>query len=217
MKKCIILGNGNPPKKSLLNFLDSKGYSTLICADGGSNAALKYDIIPDVIIGDLDSIKPETYDYFYDKCKIIKIKDQYSTDIEKCLMYSIKQKFVEAVLVGVTGDRLDHSFCNLGIVLKYFNKIKIKVIHEKSILEAITGDVILKTVPGEIISLYGFDSKTKIKSSGLKYPLRNISLPFGKKDGTSNVALGNVVKLNIKYGKIFIVRDFNMMKQHGLF
>lgn len=217
MKKCIILGNGNPPKKNLLNFLDKKGYSTLICADGGSNIALKYDIIPDIIIGDLDSINPDTYDFFYDKCKIIKIKNQYSTDVEKCLMYAIKQKFVEAVLVGVTGDRLDHSFCNLGIVLKYFNKIKIKVIHEKSILEAVTGDVILKTIPGEIISLYGFDDKTKIKSYGLKYQLKNITLPFGKKDGTSNVALGKVVKLNIKNGKIFIVRDFYMIKEYGLF
>jgi len=217
MKKCIILANGEPPKKSVINFLDSKGYSTLICADGGSNSALKYDLIPDVIIGDLDSIMPETYDFYYDKCKIIRMKSQDDTDVEKCLKYAIKQKFNEAILIGATGDRLDHSFCNLGIVLKFFSKIKIRVIHKKSILEAATGKIKLQTYPGEIISIYGFDGVTRIKSSGLKYPLKNISLPFGKRESTSNVAVGKSVELDVKNGKVFIIRDFEMMRKYGLF
>lgn len=217
MKKCIILANGEPPKKSIINFLDSKGYSTLICADGGSNSALKYDLIPDVIIGDLDSILPETYDYYFDKCKIIKIRSQDDTDVEKCVKYAIKQKFNEAILIGATGDRLDHSFGNLAIVLKFFHKIKIRIIHHKSILEAATGKIKLQTYPGEIISIYGFDDKTKIKSSGLKYQLKNISLPFGKRESTSNVALSKTVDLEIKNGKIFIIRDFEMMRKYGLF
>lgn len=217
MKKCIILANGEPPKKSVIDFLDKKGYSTLICADGGSNSALKLDLIPDYIIGDLDSIKPETYDYFYDKCKIIKIRSQNDTDVEKCLKFAINQKFEEAILIGATGERLDHTFCNLGIVLKFFNKIKIKILHKKSLLEAYTGKIILTAIPGEIISIYGFDEKTKIKSAGLKYPLKNISLPFGKKESTSNVATRKKVELEIKNGKVFIIRDFEMMSKYGLF
>lgn len=217
MKKCIILANGEPPKKFVIDFLDKKGYSTLICADGGSNSALKLDLIPDYIIGDLDSIKPETYDYFYDKCKIIKIRSQNDTDVEKCLKFAINQKFEEAILIGATGDRLDHTFCNLGIVLKFFSKIKIKILHKKSLLEAYTGKIILTAIPGEIISIYGFDEKTKIKSAGLKYPLKNISLPFGKKESTSNVATRKKVELEIKNGKVFIIRDFEMMSKYGLF
>lgn len=217
MKKCIILANGEPPKKFVIDFLDKKGYSTLICADGGSNSALKLDLIPDYIIGDLDSIKPETYDYFYDKCKIIKIRSQNDTDVEKCLKFAINQKFEEAILIGATGERLDHTFCNLGIVLKFFNKIKIKILHKKSLLEAYTGKIILTAIPGEIISIYGFDEKTKIKSAGLKYPLKNISLPFGKKESTSNVATRKKVELEIKNGKVFIIRDFEMMSKYGLF
>ncbi len=217
MKKCIIIANGDPPKKSLIDFLDKRGYSTLICADGGSNTALKLDLIPDVIIGDLDSILPETYDYFYDKCKIIKVKDQYSTDVEKCLKYAIKKKFNEAILLGANGDRLDHSFCNFGIVLKYFNKIKIKLIHKESILEVITGTVKLSSIKGEIISLYGIYNKTKITSSGLKYQLKNNSLPFGKRDSTSNITISSNVELKVKNGKIFIIRNFEFLKNHGLF
>lgn len=217
MKKCIILANGEPPKKSLIAFLNKKGYSTLICADGGSNSALKYDIIPDVIIGDLDSILPETYDYYYDKCRIIKLRSQNDTDVEKSLKYAIKNKYDDAILVGVTGNRLDHTFCNLGIALKYFNQIKVRIIHGSSILEALTGKVKINTLPGEVISIYGFDEKTKILSKGLKYPLKNISLPFGKRDSTSNVAISNIVELYIKKGKIFLIRDFELMRTHDLF
>ncbi|NMB83195.1 MAG: thiamine diphosphokinase [Ignavibacteria bacterium] len=215
MKKCIILANGQPPQKSLFSYLDKVGYSTLICADGGANTAFKYKLLPQVIIGDLDSISKTALDYYKAKSKVIKITRQNDTDVEKCLKYAIKKKFNEVVLVGATGDRLDHSFCNLGIVLKFSDKIKISVIHQKSVLQSYSGNVTLKTIPGEVISLYGISRSTKIYSSGLKYQLKNISLPFGERESTSNIALHEGVDLKIKNGKIFVVRDYELMKKNG--
>ncbi|MEK6551902.1 MAG: thiamine diphosphokinase [Bacteroidota bacterium] len=217
MKKCIILANGFPPKKSIVEFLYNKGYETLLCADGGANSAKILNLIPEYIIGDFDSIRPDVYKYYSDKCDIIKIKRQNDTDVEKCLKFIIKKKYDEVVLLGATGDRLDHSFCNLGIVLKYFSKIKVTIIHQRSLLTAYTGNIILSTIPNEIISLYGFDSKTRVKSSGLKYPLKNISLPFGQKESTSNIAVNNKVQLQIKGGIIFVIRDFDLLKKYDLF
>ncbi len=216
MKKCIIWANGKAPRKSVVLYLQKIGYDTLICADGGANSAGKYNIIPDVVVGDFDSIEEKTISAFKNKSKIIHVRSQYSTDVEKCLYYAIKKNFNEAILIGVTGDRLDHTFCNLGIVLKFFDKIKLRIAAENSFLSAFTGNIELRTLPGETISLYGFNSKTKIFSEGLKYPLKNISLPFGEKESTSNVALTNKVKLKIKGGKIFIIRDFNLLKRNGL-
>ena len=217
MKKCIILANGFPPKKSIVEFLYNKGYETLLCADGGANSAKILNLIPEYIIGDFDSIRPDVYKYYSDKCDIIKIKRQNDTDVEKCLKFIIKKKYDEVVLLGATGDRLDHSFCNLGIVLKYFSKIKVTIIHQRSLLTAYTGNIILSTIPNEIISLYGFDSKTRVKSSGLKYPLKNIALPFGQKESTSNIAVNNKVQLQIKGGIIFVIRDFDLLKKYDLF
>ncbi len=216
MKKCIILANGQPPKKSVISFLINAGFSTLICADGGADTAMLYKLSPDYIIGDLDSISPEAVNHYSKKCRIIKIKRQNDTDVEKCLKFAIKNRFTEAILIGGTGDRLDHSFCNLGIVLKFSNNIKITVIHQKSLLRTFSGDLTLKTVRGETISVYGIKEKTKILSRGLKYPLKNISLPFGERESTSNIALGEKVELKIKNGSIFVVRDFYLMKKHGL-
>ena len=217
MKKCIILANGKAPKKSVIQFLKKKNYSTLICADGGANQAKKLGLAPNYIIGDMDSITEQNLNFFKSKSKIIKLKRQNDTDVEKCLKFAIKNKFNEAVLLGVTGKRLDHTFCNLGIVIKFFSEIKLRLIAEDSLLRPYNGKVNINAFPGETISIYGFDKKTKITSEGLKYPLKNSSLPFGEKESTSNVAASEKVSLEITGRIIFVIRDFNTVKSHGLF
>jgi thiamine pyrophosphokinase len=216
-KKCIILANGKPSKKSIITFFQKKEFETLICADGGANSALKMKLIPDYIIGDLDSISSQALKRFRNTSKIIQLKGQNDTDVEKCLKYAIKKNYTEALLVGVTGNRLDHTFCNLGIVLKFYQRINISLIAEDSFLKPYAGSVKLKTFPGETISLYGFDRKTKIISKGLKYPLKNIPLPFGERESTSNVSNSTKVELNIRSGVVFVIRDVNQMIKYDLF
>jgi len=217
MKKCIILANGKPPKKSIITSFQKKKYEKLICADGGANSALKLNLVPDVIIGDFDSISQAALKEFKSVSKFIRIKRQNDTDVEKCLKYAIKKKYDEALLVGATGNRLDHTFCNLGIVNKFSSQIEISLVAENSYLKSYTGKLKMQTVPGETISLYGIDKKTKITSIGLKYSLDKTALPFGEKESTSNVATGGSVKLNIQRGKIFVMRDINLMMKHDLF
>ena len=212
MKKCIIVANGSPPRRSDIAYLKIRCYKTLIAADGGANSLYDVNIVPDFIIGDMDSISDEALAKFKNVSKVIPVKRQTDTDVEKCLKFAVRKKFTHAVLLGATGNRLDHSFCNLGIVLKYDDKIHVAIIHERSYLAAYSGQVKLKTNPGEIISVYGFDEKTKITSKGLKYQLRNVSLPFGKKESTSNVAVGDTVELKITGGKVFVIRTIDAVK-----
>ncbi|MEJ5261358.1 MAG: thiamine diphosphokinase [Ignavibacterium sp.] len=216
MKKCIIIANGRSPSKNVVNFFKKKDYSTIICADGGANSAFKLGLVPDFIIGDLDSIKPEILEFYSDKSTIIKIKRQNDTDVEKCLKFAIRKGFSEALLLGVTGDRLDHTICNLGIVLKFYNQIKCCIVAENSYLIPTDETITLKSNAGETISIYAFDKKTKITSDGLKYPLRNSTLAFGERESTSNVAISNSVRIVVKGGIIFIIRDFNFIRKNDL-
>lgn len=217
MKKCIILANGRPPRKSVVKFLMSKEYDTLICADGGANHAHILGLVPEYVIGDLDSIYESTKVFLKNKSEIIKVSRQNDTDVEKCLKFAMKKKAKDIILMGVTGDRLDHTICNLGIVKKFFNKVSLKIVAENSLLVPYSGNVEIKTKKDETISLYGFDSKTKILSHGLKYPLRNVPLPFGEKESTSNVATGEKVKLKITGGIIFVIRDFKNARKNDFF
>lgn len=216
MKKCIIIANGKSPTKKNVLFFIGKGYSTIICADGGANSAKKLGITPHYIIGDLDSINTGIKKYYENKSTIIKYKRQNDTDVEKCLKFAIKKKFDEVVLLGATGDRLDHTICNLGIIIKFYKKIKILLAAESSFLIPTDRSLILKSLKGETVSLYAFDSKTRITSYGLKYKLNSTLLPFGKRESTSNVSTSSSIKLNVKGGIIFIIRDFNFIKKYDL-
>lgn len=215
--KAIILGNGKRPQKRTIQYLKRQGYERFICADGGANSAYKMRLQPDYIIGDMDSVEPEIIEYFEGASVIMKYDRQDDTDIEKCLKFAIDMGWTEAVLLGATGDRLDHSFCNMGIAIKYFDDIRIRLIAEKSILTVHTGLLELRSLPGEIISIYGIDDDTIFTSWGLKYPLTGFSLPFGKRESTSNVSTQNTVKISIENGKGLIIRDFSFVRKHGLF
>ena len=144
MKKCIILANGKPPRKNVITFFQKNGFDSLLCADGGADSAIRLGLTPHFIIGDLDSISKDTIKKFKNTSKIVQYKRQNDTDVEKCLKFVIKNKFSEALLIGATGNRLDHTICNLGIVLKFFSKIKISLLAENSYLKPYTGDVRLK-------------------------------------------------------------------------
>ncbi len=216
MKRCIIIANGKSPTKKVVDYFYSKGFNTVICADGGANSAMKIGITPDFIIGDLDSVNKNVLNYYKDKSVIIKYKRQNDTDVEKCLKYAIKKKYQEVILLGVTGDRLDHTICNLGIVIKFYKKIKILINSENSFLTPADKPIQLKSIKGETISLYAFSDKTKITSQGLKYKLNNTALPFGVRESTSNVSISSLVNLKIIGGIIFVIRDFNFIKKYDL-
>lgn len=216
-KSCIIIANGDMPRKGIINYLLKKDTDTIIAADGGANSALKLGIIPNYIIGDFDSLQKNVKKYFSDKAVFIHYKRQNDTDVEKSLKFAIKKGFKKVYLFGATGNRLDHSICNLGIIIKFFDRLKIILIHGKTILAPYNTDVVLQTIPNETISLYAFDDETFITSKGLKYPLKNANLKFGKKESTSNVALGTQVELKISGKIIFVIRELNTVKNNGLF
>ena len=216
MKSCIIIANGDQPSKQNINYLLKNGVETIIAADGGANSCFKLGIVPHYIIGDFDSINPKVLSYYKGKSVLIKQSRQNDTDVEKALKYVIKKKFETVYLLGGTGDRLDHSICNLGIVIKFFLKIRIIIIHGKTVLFPYADNVKLKSTPNETVSLYAFNSNTRITSSGLKYPLRDVSLPFGEKESTSNIVLLDNFELKISGGIVFVIRELKIMKKDGL-
>ena len=90
MKYAIFL-NGEYPEfnEEYRNLLKDR---VIYCADGGANFAYKENILPCVILGDLDSISSEALNYFKaNNVKIIKFSgDKDYTDFELVLMDILK-------------------------------------------------------------------------------------------------------------------------------
>lgn len=217
MKKCLILANGEAPVKAEIEFILGSGYKTLICADGGANTAFEYELIPDFIVGDFDSVKKEVLDFYYGKSTIKQFYGQDDTDVEKCLRFAIDKGYRKAIITGGTGDRLDHSFSNLAVCLRFSDEIEVNLIHKKSLLFVHHGKVKIKTTPGEPISIYGFDKNTLLKSKGLKYDLHNTAFPFGIRESSSNEAADSEIELEISEGKIILIRNYKDAVENGFF
>lgn len=213
--KAIIVGNGDSPQKSVILKLQKVGYNTLIAADGGANSLFKLGLLPDLIIGDFDSITGNVKAYYSDKSEFIKRKEQSDTDVEKALKYLIKKKFKDVVLLGVSGRRIDHGIANLSLVLKYSSLINIKVIAGSSVLSVLDKSKTIRAAVGETISVFGFAPNGQITSTGLEFPLKDSSLFFGTEESISNKAITTQVSFQIKSGKFFIVRAFKTVWKNG--
>ena len=99
--KIIIISGGTPPSFEILTkeLNDSK---FIICADSGANCLINYNITPDFIIGDLDSIDKEILKKF--KKNGVKIetykKDKDDTDTFLAMQKAIKLGANEIVFLG---------------------------------------------------------------------------------------------------------------------
>ena len=202
----LIFLNGKLPKLNIVNkFLKRKSY--IIAADGGANKLKKISVIPDIIIGDFDSIHRSTLTYFKNKKSKLKIiKEQDTTDFEKILNYCKDRKLKEIVVLGATSMRPDHTLNNFSVLYRYYKKLNIKLFTDEFEIFFTDKSISFKYKPNETLSLIGIPKADKIITSGLQYKLNKEELEFGIREGTLNKSVSDTVSISFKSGSILIFR-----------
>lgn len=190
--KATILANGEFPKSKVL-VEELKNAEFLVVCDGAIVYLERLKIIPQTIIGDLDSIPSDLKMKYQDR--VIQIKEQASNDLSKAFFYCINLGFDEFLILGATGKREDHSIANISLLGEYAKHCKDLVIKSDF------GEFRVYTLPcripsqkGEQISLFCLDPKAKITSEYLKYPLVDLELKIWA-NGTLNEAEGDFFTL----------------------
>jgi thiamine pyrophosphokinase len=200
----LIICNGEmPSSKLLLPLLKTKPF--IVCADGGANKVRAFRIVPDCIIGDLDSITQKTR-LFFSFVPIIHNPDQDSTDLEKVLEYLLANHFASATIVGATGERPDHTMANFSILLKYHRKIALQFFDERCTIEIVQNKIRFHAVIGQQISLVPMGKCSGITTKGLKYLLKNESLELGPREGSSNEAAASTIDISLKSGSLLLFK-----------
>ncbi len=182
----------------------------IICADGGANRARDHGIVPDYIIGDLDSLTHETREAFA-RATLVSRPSQYATDLEKTLLFAAEQKITRAFLIGITGLRFDHQLVNLNIVEKFCGQIDLELHDDFGVGSFIVASAATKTqtfdtFAGQQISLLAFRRVEGITTTGLKYPLNDEALEWAVRDGLSNEALAEEFSVSVRVGNLFCYR-----------
>ncbi|MBE2226955.1 MAG: thiamine diphosphokinase [Ignavibacteria bacterium] len=209
LKTCIIVSNGKIYKKDLKHLLEinkPRRAISIIACDGASDFLKSCGVIPDIIIGDLDSAKPDTLKYFSKKEVIIKkVFDQNKNDLEKAIIYALSKKFKLINIVGFGGKRLDHTLNNLSILKKFHRKAKIRIYENGFVGEIIGKSAEFECKPGNVVSLIPLPKAAGVTTSGLKYSLKNGTLESGVREGALNEAMDKTFRISLLKGHLLIL------------
>jgi thiamine pyrophosphokinase len=182
----------------------------IICADGGTRHLYHMNIMPDVIIGDLDSSQGEYIEHYRsNNVPIIRYSsDKDKTDTHICLEYAL-ERYDEIVLLGATGSRLDHTFGNISILKLAADKGKIAcIVDENNEIYVVKDEIKLKGNKGDILSLLPLSSRVEgINLEGVNYPLENAVMEIGNPYGVSNLFKESIVSLTIESGYIIVIKS----------
>lgn len=206
MEKIAIIANGTIKdndfhKKSLQDF------DIVICADGGANITKELQIIPDYIIGDLDSIKVSVLNYFKDlnETEIIKDDNQDKTDLELAIALAETLNPSEITIFGAIGDRIDHTLANILCLCKIKPGIKTQIIDERNVIELVESSLDLDGNRGDIISVVPITDISNLCYNGLKWNVKNRNTNIGW-FGISNILENNQANISFSKGKILVIK-----------
>lgn len=198
----LIVGNGDVSEK-IKPLLPENAY--VICADGGFRHMDKLGLTPDIIIGDMDSVKADLHG---EKTIVYPVRKDF-TDSEIAVNYAIDNGFSDLVLIGFTGTRTDHTLTNLFLLKGISERgARAEIIDEHNIIRYAEKENIIRGKKGDIVSIIPIGGDVSgITTEGLDYPLFSETLEFGKGRGVSNVMTGDACRITVKNGSALIIKS----------
>lgn len=204
--KALILGNGSLSDYDTIR-RKTAGCDLLICADGGLRHAEHMGLVPDILLGDMDSVseipaKIETHTFPVRKD---------ATDGELAVDYALDQGADEIILAGFSGCRLDHTLTNISFLEKIADAGKTGIfLDDTNEIYWLQKENTLAGKPGDLVSIVPLTNLEGVTTTGLDYPLYDETLYFGKSRGVSNVMTGDTCTVTVRAGKGLLIksRDF---------
>jgi len=214
MKKKVIIVSGGTieDERFLRETLAAADDPVIICADGASRQLLVHDIIPAVIIGDMDSVDEDILRYFKERgTKVVRFptrKDE--TDTWLALDYAFTMKPDEIIILGALGGRIDHALANISLLLKGVKQgVETKIVDETSELFVVARRATIQGNVGDTVSLFPLSSSVSgITLEGFDYPLSDGAMEIGSPYGISNRLAEKRGTISVKTGYLLVVRFY---------
>lgn len=186
-EKVTLVGGGELSRASVSECITYA--PNLVACDGAAARVLDWGLVPDRVVGDLDSLDDATRARL-DPATVLEIPEQESTDFEKAL------RSTEAPLIlgaGFMGGRLDHELACYNALVRYPERRCI-LVGEEDICFHAPANLALALPEGMRVSLFPMAEVT-VTAAGLEWPLDALTLaPWGRV-GTSNRAIAERVEI----------------------
>ena len=204
MKRCVIFGGaGIADYGRTAGYLRDDDY--LVFCDSGLKHMDALKLRADLIVGDFDShenpmLNVET---------IILPREKDDTDTVFAAKEAVKRGFDDFLLLGMVGERLDHTLGNISILLMLDTAGKHAVMADDySEMEIVSAE------PSFVEDRYSFFSLINISGTArgitvenAKYPLNDGEITCDYQYGVSNEVLpGKTAKITVEEGRLLLVK-----------
>ena len=213
MVKTLIVSGGKAEEKLFKEVNLNNQFNYIIASDRGLEVLDKFNIKPNYIIGDFDSIDKKILEKYVNNEDIV-IKrlnpEKDYTDTHMAIKLAIELESKDIIILGAIGTRIDHTIANIHILKEGLEKnIKCKVINSNNEIQLINKKTILKLDNNyKYISLIPLTTKVKgISLKGFKYSLSNATLEIGHSLGVSNEQLEDYAEIDLKEGILILIKS----------
>jgi thiamine pyrophosphokinase len=185
----------------------------LIAADGGANALLRHQLVPQIVVGDLDSLDPANQALLAAQGTSLRRfpRDKDETDLELALMLACEHKPERIDLLGVLGGRWDHTLANVALLsLPILDQIQVRCLADQQELFLVKQRATIVGHHGDTVSLIPLTPiVTGVTTHGLRYALDDATLHFEQARGVSNTLFESPGHVRIGSGLLLIVHHFD--------
>jgi thiamine pyrophosphokinase len=204
----VYTGGEAPPLSVVKSFVT--GAIKTVAADSGLDLAASYRIVPDVVVGDMDSLINPSLLSGFDPTRLHRYShEKDETDTEIALRTLREDGFERIVVIGGGGGRLDH----LMAILALFDRDARPLlwITESSFVYSVDSTVRVRDRIGVSVSFFPVGSKPcRMESGGLRWELSGLKWNRGD-HGVSNVITKGVMSIVMKSGRLLMVGGFDLL------
>ena len=216
----VIISGGNIQNGFALDFLKKRikegGRESLalVAADSGMEWFMRNrEFIPDLAVGDFDSLSEEGKKYMesLNGLKIIRLKpEKDDSDTQSAMNYAIQNGAKRITILGATGNRVDHLMANFGILVLAKNQgVEVILADQYNYMKLVSdGEIIKKSEQfGKYISFFPLGGDvTGLTLEGFKYSLDHYRLTTADSGLTvSNEIVSEKAKVTYQSGTLLMI------------
>jgi thiamine pyrophosphokinase len=195
----LLAIDGDVPSASLVHDLAQRARA-IVAADGAAVKLSRLAVVPDVVIGDLDSISSREA-LRSAGTLVVEEPSQEKGDLEKAIEWIVARGEESVVVVGAMGGMPDHALNNMSILARHAPNIAIRLVDDRYQGYLVTTSLAIETSGGDRVSLIPLP-EARISTHGLEWELHDEVLAIGIREGASNRAIGALVRIDVSDGAV---------------
>ncbi len=205
MKTCALVGAADFNEQHFREMYDAKMFDVIIAVDAGFEYLKKIDVVPNMVMGDFDSLGYEPLEIRHVKFSAHKDK----SDMELAISRAKTMKCDSLYVFGALGGRLDHTIANLYIFADACEQgMYVCMVDEEIAIFFVSGPDVFEADAREsgTVSVFSMsDVSHGVFERGMEWDIDDVDLSNRTSLGLSNELIGQPVMIGVESGTLMIV------------